>query len=187
MICAAQILQAQWQRGKAPERSRFQRLGAAGPPTHEARLLADSLAQGLGCGVCQQLMKSLWEDLARPTATNLREVISKGCPFLVKKHLLRQGWAASSGALCEGAGRRAADGEAWCFLQDTLSESVEHPELAEHYDPAKDSLMLACEDTISYHMERVIFYLTQPGLLHEAQVRNEALMRNVCVEAACCE
>ena len=63
-------------------------------------------------------MKILWEDLARPTATNLREVISKGCPFLVKKHLLRQGWAASSGALCEGAGRRAADGEAWCFLQE---------------------------------------------------------------------
>ena len=30
-------------------------------------------------------------------------------------------------------------------MQDTLSESVEHPELAEHYDPAKDSLMLACE------------------------------------------
>eukprot|EP00913_Durusdinium_trenchii_P035170 g32902.t1 len=66
------------------------------PADGNARLLADSLAQGLGCGVCQQLMKSLWEDLARPTATNLREVISKGCPFLVKKHLLRQGWAASS-------------------------------------------------------------------------------------------
>ena len=63
MICAAQILQAQWQRGKAPERSRFQRLGAAGPPTHEARLLADSLAQvGPEC-VCLFFLFMWWPGL----------------------------------------------------------------------------------------------------------------------------
>ena len=143
-----------------------------------------TLAQGLGCRICQQLMNSLWEDLDRPTATNLRNTISQGCPFLVKHHLLRQGWATSSGPVCEGAGT-AADGEAWCFLQDTLSEVVEHPELAERYDPAADSLMLACEDTIFHHMERVITYLTTAHS-PPAKSRNEALMRSVCVEAACC-
>lgn len=105
----------------------------------------------------------------------------------MKDHLLLQGWTATRGASCDGGGKKATDGEAWCFLQDTMSEVVRRPELAEHYAPAADSLMRACEDTIAFHMERVIVYLTNFQDGAPAELRNEALMRRVCLEAACCE
>ena len=137
--------------------------------------------------VIHLMFSGLWEDLHRPTATNLRSKISEGCPQLVKEHLLRQGWTASSGEHCDAGGKVAADGAAWCFLQDTMSEVIRHPELAEHYDPAADSLMRACEDTIAFHRERVIIYLTNFQNGAPWTMRNEVLMRSVCVEAACCE
>ena len=40
--------QAQWQLYESPERRRFEGLGEAGPPSKEARQLADSLAQAGG-------------------------------------------------------------------------------------------------------------------------------------------
>eukprot|EP00438_Fugacium_kawagutii_P024435 Skav202108 [mRNA] locus=scaffold1980:90483:92473:+ [translate_table: standard] len=186
--CYRSPAQSAWLTGRSPERRRFERLGVAGPPTPQSRELAASLSQLMACGICQQLLNSLWEDLHRPTATNLRSKISEGCPRLVKQHLLRQGWMASSASShCDGGGKIAADGASWCFLQDTMSDVIRYPDLAEHYDPAADSLIRACEDTIAFHMERVIIYLTHFQDGAPATLRNEALMRSVCVEAACCE
>lgn len=175
---------ADWLHGT--ERQRFAALGAAGPPTRASRELSQSLARGLGCLICHQLLRSLWGELLRPTAANIRSWIQQGCPVLVKQ-LLREGWAASTGPQCAAGGTSAVDGEAWCFLQDTMSDVVAEPELAERYDPAADSMMLACEDTIAYHRERVIWYLTNHSHVAPDRSRHETLMRSACVEAACCE
>ncbi|CAJ1353380.1 unnamed protein product [Effrenium voratum] len=178
--------QAEWWAHTAPERQRFARLGPSGPPTEPSRRLAASLSQSLGCRICQQLLNSLWEGLARPSPTNLRALLSEGCPSMVKERLLQQGWSAASGRKCDGAGTPAVDGEPWCFLQDPLSEVIERPELAEEYDAATDALVRACEDTLALHSERVIIYLTQYTEEAPPQARNEQLMRSACTEAACC-
>ncbi|CAE7838513.1 unnamed protein product, partial [Symbiodinium necroappetens] len=99
--------------------------------------------------VCQQLLKVLWDHLHRPSATNMGDFLDRGCTALVKDHLLKEGWAPNSGGRCAGAGTLAADGEPWCLIQDPLSSIVEHPHLAENYDPGADSLILACEHTIA--------------------------------------
>ncbi|CAE6956924.1 unnamed protein product [Symbiodinium natans] len=177
---------AEWRTSVAPERQRFARLGPSGPPTFAGRRLAVSLARGLGCNVCQQLLNVLWDRLHRPSATNMGEFLDRGCPALVKDHLLKEGWAPNSGSSCAGARTLAADGEPWCLIQDPLSSIAEHPHLAENYDPGADSLILACENTIAKNRGRVITYLTAFRDGAPARARNEYLMRAACVEAACC-
>eukprot|EP00930_Biecheleria_cincta_P022862 TRINITY_DN16606_c0_g2_i1.p1 TRINITY_DN16606_c0_g2~~TRINITY_DN16606_c0_g2_i1.p1 ORF type:complete len:578 (-),score=78.76 TRINITY_DN16606_c0_g2_i1:9-1598(-) len=189
---------AEWRTYLAPERARFSKLGASGPPTASSRRLAASLSVGLGCRVCHQLLNSLWMEVERASYTNMRSWIARGCPALVKHHLIRHGWIVISDTdRCGGAGVVAADGQRWCFLQDPQVEAVREPDRAEVYDPSADSLMRACEETLALHDHEVATFmdifrnetlgLPSDGSRPKVQRRNEHLTGSACRQAACCE
>merc|ERR1712054_686150 len=126
-----------------------------GPPTAAGRRLSTSLSRGLGCRICQQLLNSLWGELPQPSIESTRSWLSQGCSKLVKRYLLKEGWSATSGEHCGGAGTHATDGHRWCFLQDPTADALKHPLRLEEYDPASDSLIRACRGTLEQYRERI--------------------------------
>merc|ERR1740121_2202044 len=169
--------------GAVGRRTRPRRSVACGELSAERRVAAQ-LASGLSCRVCQQLVNALWADLPEPSPPAIDKWLAAGCTAMTRRALLQEGWQATTSG-CDGAGH-VAEGNTWCFLQDSTSSIIRRPELVSEYDPAKDALYLACQRTVGRHAARLSGFLVSQRNGTVPRARNEHLSRQACSVAACC-
>eukprot|EP00927_Polykrikos_kofoidii_P065056 TRINITY_DN60853_c0_g1_i1.p1 TRINITY_DN60853_c0_g1~~TRINITY_DN60853_c0_g1_i1.p1 ORF type:complete len:718 (+),score=97.71 TRINITY_DN60853_c0_g1_i1:103-2256(+) len=177
---------AEFRAGVAPENWRFSKLGRDGPPHPASRRLADELASGFACRVCQLLVNALLKEVQSMSATRSEKWLAEGCGSLVRRLLLHVGWQLTTYD-CGGAGIRLLEaGGAWCLRQDHHGEVIRNPELQNEYDPARDAFHRICERTVQANAPRVAAFLEVERNGTPSNARNEHLAQMACTKAACC-
>jgi len=132
----------------------------------------------------------------------------QGCKAMVQRDLLQAGWEITTVG-CDGVGivpvprgqESRVSGEAvpdgmdgqgavpagkWCFYRDPAGLVATQPDLAEIYDPPRDALHRACEETIGAHAPRIAEFVAWQRNGTPARDRNEHLAQMACTQAACC-
>merc|ERR1712232_1656 len=121
--------------------------------------------------------------------------LQQGCTAMVRRVLLQAGWQITTVG-CDGAGitplprgddvKEAVPVGKWCFYRDPVGVIPMQPEVAEIYDPARDAVHRACEETIGAHAPRIAEFVAWQRNGTPARARNEHLAQMACTQAACC-